>query len=270
MHQPKDSLVQLRINKEKAMSARNKSNHFLVQGSILAVTSLIVRMIGLVYRIPMTNIIGDEGMGIYNNTFEIYNIALILSSYSLPLAVSKLVAVRRINKEYRNSYRIFLSAMAFAVSVGLFTTLIIFFGADFIATFYEGESIAFPLRVLSPTIFVFAIMGVLRGFYQGKNTMIPTAVSQLLEQIMNAVVSIVASYILVQNYSASINVASYGAAGGTLGTFVGALTGLLFLLFVFVVYKPVLNKQMRHDTDDNREDIKSVMKLLISNPVLKN
>lgn len=245
------------------MSARNKSNHFLVQGSILAATSLIVRIIGLLYRIPMTNIIGDEGMGLYNMTFEIYNIALILSSYSLPMAVSKLVAVRTSNKEHRNAYRIFLSAMTIAISVGLIATLIIFIGADFIATvFYDNANIALPLRVLAPTIFVFAIMGVLRGFYQGKNTMIPTAVSQVLEQIINAVVSVVAAYVLVKNFNASINVVSYGAAGGTLGTFSGACVGLLFLIFVFVLYKPVINKQMRSDKESTRESYKTIFKLL--------
>ncbi|MDF2943690.1 MAG: hypothetical protein K0S01_2548 [Herbinix sp.] len=245
------------------MSAKNKSNHFLVQGSILAATSLIVRMIGLLYRIPMQKYIGDEGMGYYTNTFEIYNIALILSSYSLPMAVSKLVAVRRSKKEHRNAYRIFLSAMTIAIAVGLIATLIIFFGANFIANvIYESPNIALPLMILAPTIFVFAVMGVLRGFFQGKNTMIPTAISQVLEQIINAVVSIVAAYLLVRNYSGNINVASYGAAGGTLGTFTGACIGLFFLLFVFVLYKPVINKQMRNDKESSRESYKTIYKLL--------
>ncbi len=245
------------------MPSKNKSNHFLIQGSILAVTSLLVRVIGLLYRIPMTNIIGDEGMGIYNNTFEVYNIALILSSYSLPMAVSKLVAVRRIKKEHKNSFRIFQCGLAFAIFAGLTATLLLFFGADFISSFYKDPSMALPLMVLSPTIFIFAIMGVLRGFYQGKNTMIPTAVSQVLEQIVNAAVSILASYLLVQNFTANANIAYYGAAGGTLGTFLGAVIGLVFLLLVFVLYKPVINKQMRQDPDDNRESYKKIFYLLI-------
>lgn len=246
------------------MSAKSKSNHFLVQGSILAIASLLVRVIGLIYRIPMNRIIGQEGMGYYSNSFEIYNIALILSSYSLPIAVSRLVAVRRANKEYRNSYRVFLCAMALAVAVGFAATLIIFLGADFIATYLiQSPSTAFPLRILSPTIFVFAIMGVLRGFYQGKNTTIPTAVSQVIEQIVNAAVSIIASYILVKNYSASASVASYGAAGGTMGTFSGAVIGLIFLLFVFVLYKPVINKQNRKDRTDNPESFRTIFKLLL-------
>lgn len=246
------------------MSANSKSNHFLVQGSILAIASLLVRVIGLLYRIPMVRIIGTEGMGYYSNSFEIYNIALILSSYSLPIAVSRLVAVRRVNKEHKNSYRVFLCAMAFAVIAGMLATLIIFFGADFIATYLiDSPSTAFPLRILAPTIFVFAIMGVLRGFYQGKNTTIPTAVSQVLEQIINAVVSITASYILVRNYSASASVASYGAAGGTLGTFAGACIALAFLLFVFVLYKPVINRQNRKDETDKQETYQTIFKLLL-------
>ncbi|MDF2908294.1 MAG: hypothetical protein K0R34_3615 [Herbinix sp.] len=246
------------------MSSRNKSNHFLIQGSILAVASILVRVIGLLYRIPMVRIIGREGMGLYSNAFEVYNIALILSSYSIPLAVSKLVAVRRSNKEHRNSYRIFLTAMMFAVIVGLIATLILYFGAGLIAELIlKSPDAMFPLQVLAPTIFVFAIMGVLRGFYQGKNTMIPTAVSQVLEQIVNAIVSVTASWILIKNNSAAPNMSAYGAAGGTLGTFVGAAISLLFLLFVFVIYKPVLNKQMRHDTTKHRESYSEVFKLLV-------
>ena len=245
--------------------SESKSNHFLIQGNILAISSLLVRVIGLIYRIPMRRIIGAEGAGLYSYSFEVYNIALILSSYSLPLAVSRLVAVRRAKKEHRNSYRIFLCAMAFAVSAGLLTTSIIFVGADFIAEVaFKSPNVALPLRVLAPTILVFAIMGVFRGFYQGKDTMIPTAISQVLEQIVNAIVSIAASYMLIKNYSANVNVAAYGAAGGTLGTFIGACTGLLFLLFVFIIYKPVLGRQIRNDHSGSTESYKSIFKLLLA------
>lgn len=245
------------------MSARKRKNNFIIQGSILAATSLIVRFIGLIYRIPMNNIIGDEGTGVYSNTFDIYNIALILSSYSLPMAVSKLVVIKQNNGEYKNSYRILKCAMVFSATVGLIATVVIFVGADFFASFYKGDSIALPLRVLAPTIFVFSIMGVLRGFFQGRNTMIPTAISQVIEQIVNATVSIVAAIIFVKNFSASPNVASYGAAGGTLGTFAGAFCGLIFLIFVYIIYKPYLNKRMNNDTDELKESYQSLFKLLM-------
>lgn len=240
-----------------------KSSSFLVQGSILAAASIIVRLIGLLYRIPLTNIIGDEGMGYYSNAFAIYNIALILSSYSLPLAVSKLVAARAVKKQHRNSYRIFLCAMCFAIVVGTIASLCIFFGADFLASaLYKSPRSAIPLRILAPTVFVFAVMGVLRGYYQGKNTMLPTSVSQILEQIVNAVVSIVAAYYLMKYHSASQDIAAFGAAGGTLGTFVGACTALIFLAFIFALYKPVIDRQLRKDTAGTRESYPELFKIL--------
>ncbi len=246
------------------MSAKKNSNHYLVQGTILAAASLLVRFIGLIYRIPMNSIVGDEGMGYYSVAFDLYNIALILSSYSLPMAVSKLVATRGSKKEYRNSYRIFLCSMCFALIIGLAASCILFFGADFFAAvIINNENVALPLKVLAPTIFVFSVMGVLRGFFQGKNTMVPTAVSQVLEQIVNAGVSIGAAYILVKNFDANKNVASYGAAGGTLGTLAGAIFGLIFLIFVFMIYKPVLNKQIRHDKTSYRESYPEIFRLLI-------
>lgn len=245
------------------MSTQSKSNHFLIQGSILAVASLLVRVIGLIYRIPMNRIIGLEGVGYYSKAFEVYNIALILSSYSLPIAVSRLVSARRVQKEHKNAYRIFTGAMFFAIIVGLLATLIMFFGAGLISdVFFKTPGVKLPLQILAPTIFIFSIMGVLRGFYQGKNTMIPTAVSQVLEQVVNAVVSITAAYILVNNNSISPNISSYGAAGGTLGTFIGACSALLFLLFVFALYKPFLNKQMKHDHSETIESYQMIGKLL--------
>ena len=237
----------------------SKSSNFLVQGSILAATSLIARIIGVVYRIPLTNLIGDEGMGYYGYAFNIYNIALILSSYSLPLAVSKLVAARDAKKQYRNSYMVFMCSLGFAIAAGMLFSLIIYFGADFLAgTFFNLPAVAIPLRVLAPTILVFAIMGVLRGFFQGKKTMLPTSFSQIVEQIVNAVISVAAAAYLMHSHSASQKIAAYGAAGGTLGTLIGAIVSLLFLAFIFALYKPIVDKQLRRDIGASKETVKEI------------
>lgn len=242
-----------------------KNNSMLIQGSILAAASLIVRIIGLLYRIPMTNIIGDEGMGYYNTAFEIYNIALILSSFSLPLAVSKLVATRGINKQYKNAYRIFKCAMIFAVIVGTTASLILYFGANFLSTnIFKSPRSVIPLKVLAPTIAVFSIMGVLRGYYQGKNTMLPTSVSQILEQIVNAIVSVFCAYFFMKRHSASDNIAAYGAAGGTTGTLVGAIVALIFLLFIYQLYRPIIKRQIRNDKSLRVESYKRTYILLIA------
>ena len=241
----------------------NNNNKYLVQGSILGIASILSRFIGMLYRIPLTRIVGVEGMGTYSATYEWYNLALLLSSYSIPLAVSKLVSSREIKKEYKNSYRIFLSAMGLSASVGAVTSLFVFFSAGLWAKLSKFPSIEAPLRVLAPTIFIFSIMGVLRGLFQGKRTMIPTAISQLLEQIVNAIVSVAAAYLLMREHNASPDISTYGAIGGTTGTLVGGIFGLLFLLFIYQLYKPIMKKKIRKDKSEYRESYRETTKAII-------
>lgn len=248
------------------MAEREKKSNFITQGIILAAASVICRLIGLIYRIPLANTIGDDGLGAYSNAYEVYNIALLLATYSIPTAISKLISEREDKREYQNSFHLFQVGMVFAVVVGMVASLLLFFGADFIAgTVFKEEDLgsAIPLKVLAPTIFVFAMLGVLRGFFQGKHTVIPTSVSQILEQIVNAVVSVVAAKLLISYFSASPKLSAYGAAGGTLGTFFGVLTAFLFMLFVFFSYVPYLKRRLRKDRIGAYEDRAFLLKMLV-------
>ena len=244
---------------------QNKAEGFLKQGSILAAASILVRLIGMFYRIPLANIIGDAGNGIYSAAFEVYNILLIISSYGMPMAVSKMVSAKCTKKEYKGAYRVFRYSMVFSIFSGGLMALFVFFGAGWIErTFFSSfQGISIPLRVLAPTIFVVAVMGTLRGLFQGKNTMLPTAVSQILEQIVNAVVSIVAAYYLMSDHSASKNLSAWGAAGGTVGTLLGAASALLFLGMIYTLYRPVLRRQARRDRITPRESAADYYKLIL-------
>ncbi len=257
------------------MAGKEKQASFITQGIILAAASVIVRLIGLIYRIPLANTIGDDGLGAYSNAFEVYNIALLLSTYSIPTAVSKLISEREDKKEYGNSFHLLQVGLVFAAILGFLASLLLFVGADFIAEYIFKEadlSTAIPLKVLAPTIFVFSIMGVIRGFFQGKHTVIPTSVSQILEQIVNAVVSVVAAKMLISHFSASEKISAYGAAGGTLGTLSGALVALVFLLFVFFSYYPYLKRRVRKDKIGAYEDRAFLLKVLLMTtiPIILN
>ena len=253
-----------------AGNRNNKDKGFLLQGSILAIAGVITKLIGAVYRVPLVNIIGDEGMGYYGIAFQIYSIALTLTSYSLPLAVSKLVSARVARGEYKNSHRVFRGAMTFAIIVSGLVGAAIFFRAGYIAEqIMSVKFSAYALRVLAPCILVVAILGVMRGFFQGNGSMIPTAFSQVLEQIVNAGVSIAGAYMLFQVGMDVAKIrgndsygAAYSAAGGTLGTVIGALSALLFLLFVYAVYKTILKRKMRRDRGHRKESFRRIYKIL--------
>lgn len=255
------------------MNVEQKKNNssFLVQGAILAAAGIITRLIGIAYRIPVNNILGDEGQGFYGCAYSIYNIALLLTSYSLPLAVSKLVSARVAKGEHKNAMRIFKSALLFALVVGSLVAVIVFVFADFIAgNIMSLRLSAYALRVLAPGLLIVAVMGVVRGFFQGMGTMVPTAVSQIVEQLVNAIVSVIgASYLLQMGKKAaeSQNEPSlpfaFGAAGGTLGTVSGALFGLIFLLILFKMFYPRLKKRMLRDTLHTEETYKDIYKVLL-------
>lgn len=250
---------------------KKKNNSFLIQGMILAAAGIVTRLIGIAYRIPVNNILGDEGQGFYGYAFSIYNIALLLTSYSLPLAVSKLVSARISRKEYKNAMRIFKGALLFAIIVGALVGGIIYIFSDFIAGEIMSLKLsAYALRVLAPGIFIVAIMGVVRGYFQGMGTMIPTAISQILEQIVNALVSIIgASYLLkmgmkiAEGKKSSSLPYAYGAAGGTLGTVSGALIGFIFLLVIFGMFYPVFKEKMDKDLTRNVEHYQDIYKILL-------
>ena len=261
--------------RKKAGSRPEKTggeSNFVVQGSILAIASIVVRIIGIAYRIPMINIIGDEGMGYYGTAFNVYNIALLLSSYSLPLAVSKMVSVRLARKQYRNSVRILRAALVYATVVGALAAAVIWFGADFFAreVFFMPYA-AFALKTLAPTVWIMAYLGVFRGYYQGQGTMVPTALSQVFEQIVNAIVSVAAGSWLfnqaikveiLRGESGSGYSNSWGAAGGTIGTGAGAFTALVFLLLLFAAYQRTIRKKVRRDRSGSLESYGTITKIL--------
>lgn len=241
----------------------NKKNNFLMQGSILAIAGLITRFIGLVYRIPLTRLVGSEGMTYYSVAYEIYNLALLVSTYSIPVAVSKLVAAKNSLKQYENSNRIFRYSMIFSAILGFVVSLVLFIFADQFAEFMENPSAAIPLRVLAPTIFVFAVMGIIRGFFQGQKTMVPTALSQVIEQIFNAITSVLAAYLLIKAYEDNEKTAAYGASGGTAGTLVGAIFGLLFLVFIYSINRKYFLKKGRKDTTGIIDPPSLIIKTLV-------
>lgn len=249
------------------MSTENgkKSADFLKQGGILAMASLIVRFIGMIYRIPMSNILGETGNGIYAVAFEIYDVILVISSYSLPLALSKIISAQQAKRQHKNTGRTFRVALMFAVISGGFFCLLLFFGAGMIEKYIYPEyaGVQIPLRVLAPTVFIVALLGVFRGFFQGKKTMVPTAVSQIVEQIVNAVVSVAASYLFMKWNAESLQQAAWGAAGGTLGTCLGAASAFLIVLFVYWIYRPVQAKLERRDRNREQYSGKQLFALLI-------
>lgn len=231
------------------MAQNNKSGNFVRQAGILAMAGIIVRIIGILYRSPLTGIIGDEGNGYYSSAYNIYTIILLISSYSIPSAISKVIAQRLALREYRNAHRIFHCAILYVVIVGGIASLFTFFGAGLLVE----ENCKAVLRVFAPTIFLSGLLGVLRGYFQAHRTMVQTSVSQILEQILNAAVSLLAAHLLVQMVSlqSETTQAIYGAIGSALGTGSGVLIALLFMWGIYGLNRKMILGRVQRDKKKN-------------------
>lgn len=235
-----------------------------MQAGILAAASIICRMIGLLYRGPLTGIIGDEGNGYYSTAYNIYTIVLLVSSYSIPSAIAKVLAQRLALKEYRNAQRIFKCALVYVMVVGGAASLILFIGAPY---FVMGNSIP-VLRVFAPTIFFYGLLGVLRGYFQAHRTMMQTSVSQILEQILNAAVSLGAAYVLMQTAVSAggdgSTQAMYGAVGSAVGTGAGVVIALLFMAVIYMMNRKMIKRRAAYDRTETQESYWDIFKLMMA------
>lgn len=260
------------------MGNKKKSN-FILQAGILAAAGFISRIIGLLYVSPVAAIIGTVGLGYYSSAYTYYTIILLISSYSIPSAISKVIAQKLSLKEYRNAHRIFVYSMYYVLGVGLVAGLLLYFGAGW---FVEKSAVP-VLQVFAPTIFLYGILGVIRGYFQAHKSMVQTSISQILEQIVNAVVSIGAAWWGVQlafgqakgaavagsedaaaglwTYSENTR-AIYGAMGSAVGTGAGVLAALLFMAGIYGLNRSFFKKRIQRDRTAHVDSYKEITKTI--------
>ncbi|MBS6196308.1 MAG: polysaccharide biosynthesis protein [Clostridiales bacterium] len=249
-----------------------KSNALVKNASFLMMATLISRIIGLLYRSPLNSILGNEGLGYYGYANSVYVILLLISSYSIPMAVSKVISERLALKQYRNAQKVFHGALIYAAIVGGLAALAALFLGKYLLPRNQQEALL-ALQMLAPTIFLSAILGVMRGYFQAHNTMMPTSISQILEQIAHAIVSIAAAWLLIKSFGTDeVSSAIYGAAGGTMGTGAGVIVALLFMCFVYSLNRKTLMRKIASDRHRQEETLGNVMKIifLMVTPIIFN
>lgn len=230
------------------------SRSIVKQASILAVAGILVRIIGALYKSPLTALITAEGIGYYSMAYNIYALILLLSSYSIPTAISKLIAEKLAIHQYNNVQKILKCSFIYICIIGGSASLIAYILAPYLVT---GHAVI-PLRILCPTIFLSGLLGVFRGYFQAHQTTFYTSVSQIVEQIFNAIVAIGCAYLFVRPLmeTGGSEMAAAGAAGGAVGPGVGVLVGLIFMAIMYLKnHNHLIIKDTPDDYEDSYQDI---------------
>lgn len=233
---------------------KHRKQTFLEGALVLTAAGLIVKLLGALYRIPLSRLIQGEGMGLYQMAYPIYVTLLSISTAGLPTAISKMVAERRALNNPRGAYRVFRVSLFILTAIGIMFSAMLLLGARFIAEKIIANPEAFyPLVSIAPAIFFVSIMSAYRGFFQGMQNMIPSAVSQVVEQVGRVAAVFVLVIILMPKG------VKYAAAGAAFGPVVGAVMGLIILLIIFQRKKSFIMNEITNDRTRNQESIISIV-----------
>lgn len=252
------------MEEENTEVKQKKGTSFMKNVAILMFSHLLIKFLGLIYKLVITNMegFGDTGVGYYSAGYQIYSLLLTLSSIGIPSVISKLVSERLAIGDKAGAQRIFRIALKFFSMLGLIFSFALYFGADFIATtILNVPDTAYVMRVLAPAIVFVSISAVLRGYFAGQQNMKPTSVSQTLEQFLNCVLSITFVYACIGREPYIM------AAAGNLSTTMAIIITFVYLIMYYRRNKIVPEEGQR--SPERRKTSKELLKtiLMISIPI---
>jgi len=223
------------------LKSLTKPGGFLTGAAILAIAGLVCRLLGVVIRIPLTNIVGNFGMGLYQMVFPLYALLLVVSSAGVPVAISKMVAKEKAGGDTRAANKILLNALFLLGLIGAAVSALFMVFAFQIAKLQGNGDVGIIYLAIAPSVFLVCLISAFRGYFQGLQNMLPTATSQIIEQIAKVAAGITLAVILIK-----ISVV-WAVFGAILAVTISEVVALLFLIGVYLFSRKKDIKQSAHE-----------------------
>ncbi|MBQ3281503.1 MAG: polysaccharide biosynthesis protein [Eubacterium sp.] len=241
----------------------NNRGKFIKGAAVLAAAGLFTKVLGAVFRLPLTGLIGADGLSYYNVAYAVYSALVVMSTAGLPIAISRMVSERMAKKEYVYAHKIFRVSLMVMLIIGAVSFIPTFFGADVIAHFVRNDRAALGLRAIAPALIFVPLFSSFRGYFNGRQNMVPTAVSEMSEQFVRVATGLSLAYILMPKG------AEYAAAGATFGASAGAFAGLLVIWLIYTFNKALTTDDLASGSP-NEDSTLTIAKelLIISIPII--
>ncbi len=246
---------------------KNNGKKFLQGALILAGANLLVKIIGALFKVPLRELVGDDGMGIFNVAYQIYTFMFIIATAGFPIAVSKMVAESIANNDEYDAKRVFQTATFLLGVIGLVGSTVLYAFADNLAGFLGNADSAIGIRVIAPAVFFVSLLSAYRGYFQGRQNMYPTAASEVVEAAAKLLLGIAAAYAIMgmkisvnapgtsfpENVLSSHERTIYSSTGAILGVTAGTFLALLLMIIIYSCkeksVKPMSGQQIRPRSD---------------------
>ena len=214
--------------------AKTKGQNYMHGAAILGIGVIIMKILGFIYKIPLGNILGDEGYSMFISAYSVYNIFFTLATAGLPVALSRLVAEADANGRIRQEDKLFRVALAAFTVMGTVFALIMFCFPNWLAAVYlENPDAAPSIRAMAPAILLVCMVSAYRGYCQGNGNMLPTTVDEVLEVLFKVISGLILSVLVLKIYEGQANALPMGSAGAIFGVSIGSTVSLLYM----VIYK---------------------------------
>lgn len=239
------------------------SNKFLKGAAILGIAGIIVKVMGVFFRIPVTLWIGADGMSYYNSVYPIYTFFLILSTAGIPVAISRMVSERIAKNNYQGAHKVFNISVYLLAAIGLASFLLVYIGAGFIEkSILHNEGTIYSIQAIAPSLLLVPIMAAYRGYFQGRQIMGPTAISQLFEQLFRVGIGLILCRVLMSTGN------QFAASGAIFGCTAGAAIGLIVIILIYFLHRKNIKKQIEKNKEyyvkeHTRDIIKKILVIAI-------
>lgn len=213
---------------------------FVKGAAVLAIAGLLAKVLGAVFRIPLTYIIGSEGMGLYQMAYPIYAFLLVASSAGLPVAISKMVSEKIAYNDYNGAHRVFRTSLGLLTGIGIVTSIILFSSSGIVAQMIGNPKAVYSVMAIAPALFFVSVLSAFRGYFQGMQLMVPTALSQIVEQTGKLTFGLWMASLWVKRG------VEYGAAGAVFGVTLSEIAALVLILGMYQGKKKDIQRHIRN------------------------
>ena len=242
----------------------NLSSKTMVKGAaIISAAGIVVKIIGAFFRIPLTNWIGELGMSYYQVAYNIYSALLIMATAGFPVALSRMVSEDMALGRNRNAHKVFKVFLVLMTCIGALLALICFFGADMLTAYIGNPLATKAVKAIAPAILLATLLSAYRGYFQGRQNMNPTALTNILEQVVRVIIGLSLTGLFIKKGLDS------AAAGAAFGATAGSAAGLALIVFIYILHKNVIHKKLRvgdQVCDDTAKIVKRIF--IIAIPIM--
>ena len=248
-------------NENNNLNKSSQAASRLMKGAtILAIAGIVSKIFGAIFRIPLTNMIGAEGQSYYGAAYLVYQLFYVIATAGFPVAISRMVSERIARNDYINAEKSYKVALRATIILGTISFLICFFGAGAIARFIGNPGAEASIKAISIALLFTPFAASLRGYFQGHQNMSPTAVSQVIEQIIRVCLGLLIAYMF---FRTNLELA---AAGATFGASAGMIAAMIVLFVMYRKYIPQRDRDIAQSAvieESTRDRIRELFEIVI-------